>query len=153
MASTSSQQSIGSSSQERKGWRDEINGNLIRYSNKTCRCYKRAALKVSESDDNPNKLYYCCMDSKHGCGYFKFWIPSPNDFNRGAIFDGIRTCQENYELLMGMQKDMKEMKSIMQKAQQNRVKCSAVNVILFLNLVFFICAIVVSIIGVVIAAK
>lgn len=93
------------------------------------------------------------MDSKHGCGYFKFWIPSPNDFNRGAIFDGIRTCQANSELLMSMQKDMKEMKSIMQKAQQNRVKCSAVNVILLLNLVFFICAIVVSIIGVVIAAK
>ena len=78
MTSASLQQSIRSSRQESRGWRDEINGNLIRFSNKICRCYKRAVVKVSESYNNPNKLYYCCMDSKHGCGCFKFWIPSPN---------------------------------------------------------------------------
>lgn len=94
VASAISQQSTGSSSQECKGWRDEIYDNLKRFSNKICRYYKRAAVKVSESDDNPNKLYYCYICSKHGCGHFKLWIPSPNDFNKGIIFNGLGTCQD-----------------------------------------------------------
>lgn len=94
-------------------------------------------MKVSELDDNSNKLYYCCMDSKHNCCYFKFQIPSPNDFNRGVIFNGLGTCQANYELLMSIQKDMKELKSMMQKVQQNRVKCKCLKTILFLNIFFF----------------
>lgn len=44
---------------------------------------------MSKSDDNLNALYYYSIDSKYSCwpcGYFKFWIPSPNYFNNGAIF-------------------------------------------------------------------
>ncbi|KAK9192391.1 hypothetical protein WN944_003081 [Citrus x changshan-huyou] len=60
---TSSQQTTGSNSRECRGWGDEINGNLIRFANKICKCNRRASVKISKSDDNPNKLYYCCMDS------------------------------------------------------------------------------------------
>ena len=80
-------------------------------------CYKIATIKVLKSYDNLSKLYYCYMDSKHGCGYFKCWIPSPNNFNGGVIFNGLGTCQANYELLMNMQKHMQDFKSMMQKTQ------------------------------------
>ena len=53
---TSSQQTTGSNSRECRGWGDEINGNLIRFANKICKCNRRASVKISESDDNPNKL-------------------------------------------------------------------------------------------------
>ena len=110
-------------------------------------------MKVAESDDNPNKLCYCCMDSKNGCAYFKFWMPSSNDIDRGVIFAGLGTCQANYELLMSMQKDMMDLKSLMQKAQQNGVKCNYIKTMLFLSMFFLICVAVASTMSVVMAAK
>ena len=152
MDSASSQQTTRSNNRECRGWRDEINGNLIRFANKICKCNKRASVKISESDDNPNKLYYCCMDSRHGYGYFKFWIPSPNDFNKGEIFEGVGTCQANYELLLNIQKELTDLKLLMQNAHKTMRKCSCMK-ICFLSMFFFICAIIVLIMGVILAAK
>lgn len=56
MDSVNSQQTMGSTSQECKGWRDEINGNCIRFANKICRCNKKVGVKVPKSYDDPNKL-------------------------------------------------------------------------------------------------
>lgn len=41
-------------------------------------CNKKAAIKVFESRDNPNKHFYCCKYNE--CSYFRFWYPSDHDF-------------------------------------------------------------------------
>lgn len=47
-------------------------------------CNKKAAVKISESRHNPNKLYYCCRYDE--CSFIRFWYPSEYDFNGGALF-------------------------------------------------------------------
>ena len=93
------------------------------------------------------------MDNIHGCGYFKFWIPSPNDFNKGEIFEGVGTCQANYELLLTMQKELTDLKLQLQKTHKTKEKFWGMKTICFLNMFFFICVVVVLIMGVVLAAK
>ncbi len=45
----------------------------LRYVNKTCCCGHRARVRISESDMNMNKLYYCCPHDK--CRFFRWCIP------------------------------------------------------------------------------
>jgi hypothetical protein len=47
--------------------------NGPRYVNKTCRCGHRAWVRISESNRNMNKLYYCCPIDK--CGFFEWCVP------------------------------------------------------------------------------
>lgn len=47
-------------------------------------CNKKAAVKIFESRDNPNKLYYYCRYDE--CSFFRFWYPSEYDFNGSALF-------------------------------------------------------------------
>lgn len=93
------------------------------------------------------------MDNRRGCVYFKFWTPSLNDFNRGEMFEVVGTCHANYELLLTMQKDLTYLKLLMQKTHKTKGKCSGMKTIVFLNTLFFICAIVVLITCVVLTAK
>ncbi|KAJ4707605.1 hypothetical protein OWV82_021103 [Melia azedarach] len=51
-----------------------------------CICNKKAAVKISESRDNPKKPFYCCKYDE--CLYFKLWSPSENDFDSGAQLVG-----------------------------------------------------------------
>ena len=37
----------------------------LRYVNKTCHCEHRAGVRISESDMNMNKLYYCYPHDKY----------------------------------------------------------------------------------------
>lgn len=69
-----------------------INGNLIKFKNKYCHCNKKVVVRISESEDNSNKLYYCCRYDV--CRCFRFWYPTDADFEGGLWFD-----------LMGMHKD------------------------------------------------
>lgn len=92
------------------------------------------------------------MDSKHGGGYFKFWMTPLNDFNRGEIHEGTGTCHANNEMLLIMQKDLKELKLIMQDTHNIEGKCSGMKTMLFLNIFFFIFVVVLLIMGVFITA-
>lgn len=85
MESQSSNISSKSNTYYQPSWRNCVNGKLIKYSNKTCKCLMRVDLRVFESDNNPHMLYYCCA-KKEGCGYFRWWVPEKTDFNNGAIF-------------------------------------------------------------------
>ncbi|CAK9139623.1 unnamed protein product [Ilex paraguariensis] len=46
----------------------------LMFCNRRCRCGLRAALKVSESEHNPGRLYYNCPDSR--CNFFVWLNPS-----------------------------------------------------------------------------
>lgn len=41
-----------------------MNGGLIKLKNKACNCGSKVVLKVSESQKNPTKLFYCCSSVK-----------------------------------------------------------------------------------------
>lgn len=55
----------------------------VKFYNKHCSCGYRCSVKISESKDNPNRLYFCCQ-SKNKCGFFEWW-EAPEDLhdNRG----------------------------------------------------------------------
>ena len=50
-----------------------ISGGVLIFKNKTCRCGKKAGVKISESFDNPGKLYYIC--ERRQCKFFSWWDP------------------------------------------------------------------------------
>jgi hypothetical protein len=58
---------------ERQSW--------IKYANKVCHCNKIAAIKVSMTNENPNRLFYVCKNnnkknkSKQRCEFFKWCEP------------------------------------------------------------------------------
>lgn len=52
-----------------------INGGIFKFHNKVCYCRVRAAIKISESKSNPNRLYYSCPNDP-ACGFFRWWTPS-----------------------------------------------------------------------------
>lgn len=53
------------------GSASNINGGLGIFRNKSCRCGKKAAVKISESGENPGKLYFVCAQRQ--CKYFSWW--------------------------------------------------------------------------------
>lgn len=64
-----------SSSSNSPSKKNFINGGLIRFHNEFCYCRLRAEIKISESEANPNRLYYNCSRTAK-CGFFKWWTPS-----------------------------------------------------------------------------
>lgn len=81
MASNTSNTSHISRNYTAKQWKKHMNGTLIKFENRYCHCNKKCAVRISESQDNPNKLYYCCKYDE--CNYFKFWMPNDSDFQGG----------------------------------------------------------------------
>ena len=71
-------------------WRSQVNGNLIKFRNLKCDCRVRAAVQMSETEDNPNKLFYNCPYD--ACDFFQWCCPEPSDFDNGAFFEGHRSC-------------------------------------------------------------
>lgn len=61
-----------------------MNINLIKFENKYCLCKKKCDVCISESQDNPNKLYYCCKYDE--CSYFRIWMPNDGDCQSGLCF-------------------------------------------------------------------
>ena len=54
-------------------WRSQVNGNLIKFRNLKCDCRVRAATKISEIEDDPNKLFYNCLYDV--CDFFPAVVP------------------------------------------------------------------------------
>ncbi|KAL9448688.1 hypothetical protein AB3S75_016059 [Citrus x aurantiifolia] len=118
-------------------WRNFVNGKLIRFSNRICKCRMRAEVKIFESDNNPHKLYYKCMN-KTNCGYFKWWVPERNDFNNGAFFEGNMIAVVNVDALHAIEANVNEVKTLVKKLQKSRFGERAVKMMMYLNLTFFI---------------
>ncbi|KAK2662593.1 hypothetical protein Ddye_001167 [Dipteronia dyeriana] len=62
-----------------------INGGVLIFKNKTCRCGKKAGLKISESFDNPGKLFF--FGEKRPCKIFSWWEPNATEL-LGSIQGG-----------------------------------------------------------------
>ena len=55
------------------------NGEYLLYHNCMCKCSprQRAAVRIFESKDSPNRLYYCCqyVNTRDDCHFFKWAFP------------------------------------------------------------------------------
>ncbi|KAK9274838.1 hypothetical protein L1049_007510 [Liquidambar formosana] len=54
-------------------------GTRYRFQNRRCQCGRKAEVKISESIDNPEKLYFRCQE----CGFFEWWY-APIDVQEGC---------------------------------------------------------------------
>ncbi|KAK1552951.1 hypothetical protein Q3G72_026277 [Acer saccharum] len=86
-----------------------INGGIIKFKNQKCSCGIKAAVKISESQNNPKKLYFFCERGK--CNFYKFWDPDNEEFNQTEFlgnnsqrYDGSENFQVQQEMTSVMQK-------------------------------------------------
>lgn len=75
---------------------DEILSSLM-YEPRRCKCKKKMDIKVSESRDNPKKLYYKCLD----CDTFYWAVPRVPDDLRMKVAE-IGQQDPNEKLLKKM---------------------------------------------------
>lgn len=95
-------------------WRNWVNGRLISFSNRICRCQIKAKAKILESADNPHMLYYMCMN-RPKYGYFKWWVLERTDFNSAAIFIGNMAGMVDSHVMNMIDSNVKKVKSIVKK--------------------------------------
>lgn len=67
----------------------------VKFVNKVCRCGLKCSVKISESRDNPNRLYFCCP-LKNKCGYFEWW-EVPNDLRESGVMGADCCGLSHYE--------------------------------------------------------
>ncbi|CAL5385152.1 unnamed protein product [Camellia sinensis] len=58
-----------------------IDGRL--FENRGCKCGKKVAVKISDSQKNPRRLYFKCADGR--CNYFAWWAPTSQHGNAANI--------------------------------------------------------------------
>ncbi|KAL6521161.1 hypothetical protein OROGR_017730 [Orobanche gracilis] len=76
----------------------EKESDLLQFWNERCKCNKRAVVRISESTNNPHKLYYKCENDV--CNFFKFWEPKNGDINWSAINDNRAWDMEQQQVVM-----------------------------------------------------
>ncbi|KAL7179574.1 hypothetical protein ACSBR1_042881 [Camellia fascicularis] len=54
-------------------------------------------VKISQSTDNPNCLYFVCSHSVNGCKFFEWWIPSHMQHNLKVVENDI--LEEHMDVL------------------------------------------------------
>ena len=90
-------QSLSSSSSHGVPHAEDINGGIIKFYNKRCCCGYKAVIKISQTPDNPHKVFYNCRTSR--CGFFKWWSPIDNEANeiiaRRDLFLGTHDDDDN----------------------------------------------------------
>ncbi|TXG54009.1 hypothetical protein EZV62_019265 [Acer yangbiense] len=64
-----------------------INWGIIKFKNRRCHCGVKAAVKISDSHNNPRKLYFVCERGK--CKFYSFWEPDNEEFNRAEYSETI----------------------------------------------------------------
>ncbi|KAL7242371.1 hypothetical protein ACSBR1_014864 [Camellia fascicularis] len=69
----------------------------VRFDNRNCRCGKKAMVKISQSMDNPNCLFFVCPNSPNGCKFFEWWIPPHMQHNLKVVENDI--LEERMEVL------------------------------------------------------
>lgn len=66
---------LSSSKSKPNSEKNPINKGTFKFHNKVCYCRVMVAINVSESQPNPNKLYYSCRNDLASC-FFKWWKTS-----------------------------------------------------------------------------
>ncbi|GAV62291.1 DUF303 domain-containing protein [Cephalotus follicularis] len=54
---------------------NELDYGGLRYQPKFCKCGKKVAVRIVYSEQNKNKLYYCCEDKNCGGGFLGWCLP------------------------------------------------------------------------------
>ncbi|KAK2651145.1 hypothetical protein Ddye_018634 [Dipteronia dyeriana] len=57
-----------------------INGGIIKFKNRKSSCGIKAAVNISESQNNPKKLYFFNKRGKYN--FYRFWDPNSEEFNQ-----------------------------------------------------------------------
>ena len=95
-----------------------INGGIIKFKNRKCSCGIKAAVKISESQNNPKKLYFFCERGK--CKFYKFWDPDNEEFNQ-TEFNGSNSQRydgrENFEVQQEIRNVMQTLDILWQMVQ------------------------------------
>ena len=67
----------------------------IRYSNRRCFCRPKAAIVVSMSEENPNRLYYTCRrDDPKRCSFFEWCEPDEPVMSAGEVEGRLNKLEE-----------------------------------------------------------
>lgn len=74
---SSTNQSASPSSSRSVPHIEDINGGIIMFYNKRCYYGYRAVIKISQTANNPHKLFYNCRTCR--CRFFKWWSPTDNE--------------------------------------------------------------------------
>ncbi|KAK2659956.1 hypothetical protein Ddye_006489 [Dipteronia dyeriana] len=80
-----------------------MNGGLIKFKNRRCSCGVKAGVKISESQNNPRKLYFACERGK--CKFYSFWVPDNEEFNQAEYIENIREINDGRDNFM-LQQEM-----------------------------------------------
>ncbi|TXG60510.1 hypothetical protein EZV62_015083 [Acer yangbiense] len=75
-----------------------INGEIIKFKNRRCSCGVKAAVKISNSQNNPKKLYFVCERGK--CKFYSFWEPDNEEFNKAEYSESITERHEGGDNFM-----------------------------------------------------
>ncbi|TXG72524.1 hypothetical protein EZV62_001103 [Acer yangbiense] len=81
-----------------------INGRIIKFKNRKCNCGIKAAVKISESPNNPNKLYFFCDRGK--CKFYRFWEPDNEEFNQAEYIESISERFESRDNFQRLEQEM-----------------------------------------------
>ncbi|KAK0606338.1 hypothetical protein LWI29_036668 [Acer saccharum] len=97
-----------------------INGGIIKFKNWKCSCGMKAGVRISESVNNPNKLYFFCEKGK--CNFYRFWEPNTEEFSLSEYtksvtqgFDGRDRYGGRPTLLL--EREMEDVKARLQRLE------------------------------------
>jgi hypothetical protein len=121
------------------GSASNINGGLGIFRNKSCRCGKKAAVKISESKDNPGKLYFICAQRQ--CKFFSWWDPDSANlqgrFRRDSTDIGRDPTSTDEEVEM-LHADLHNLKTYLNGRMQNlETSVSGIKMLTVLNMLCF----------------
>ncbi|GMP28089.1 hypothetical protein CsSME_00003776 [Camellia sinensis var. sinensis] len=91
----------------------------VRFDNRNCRCGSEAMVKISQSTDNPNCLYFVCPNSPNGCKFFEWWIPPHMQHNLKVVENDI--LEERMDVLSTLREIIilkRELKDIIVKSRK-----------------------------------
>ena len=117
-----------------------------RYLNKNCKCGKRAGIRISETDENKNKLFYFCKDNKYGS--FLGWCIPVSSFatshSNGSVDSRLRykdriKAEDLDELKEEVEELKAENKIMMGKMEGVELTLSFIRSLVVMVLFFCIC--------------
>ena len=111
-------QKMASSSHRRTSWNSPTSFTI---QNKYCWCNRKATLKISESENNPNKLYFFCAK----CKYFQ-WYEGPEEEEVNS---------RNYDTNSVLQSHLQQQRSMAVRREMPIVLTSAVAILFIINLI------------------
>ena len=109
-----------------------------RFQNIDCRCCRRARVKISESEKNKGRLYYCCDNGV--CGTFLAWA---NPTRGGTTIEVSSQRQKGFERVLEEVVDLRRENAINMVEVKNSINNAKNATYVMLMLVVFIILLVV----------